>query len=691
MVDMAEFPNYLEDRTAEVIHAEMLNDVPDDLDRSEGSYIFDATAPAANQLQEAAFWVIEMLRRGFASTTFEQYLEARGEEAGLFKLDPLYSKGVAVITGSKNTTYPTKGKRAAVPTDPGSDEEPISYTMETDTTTNNEGKGYVNITAVTPGKSGNVPVGSISILLDPIDGVTSINNETPTKGGADRETDDAFRERYFQKRRNPSSSGNNADYTNWAGEVQGVGGVVVVPVDEGNGTVGVYIINEDKLPASEEMVESVQDYVYPPYKITEQSTSAWITKGAVLEDVIDATDEKATKINYEADGAWIERKNIKLDRPGLWTFRPVVKADNKINTTDIIGFGVYDEESKAYLRTTTIGTELAYKEVSAEEIGTVFGEQKVRFYWDGRKKISWRIIRPVSIDAAPVVHTLEPDVSWINAGYGGSIDTQEGMNGVACVKLVFNSAGNSKVSTRELQQSPFLSGEGEYYIRVRVKVDTTGNADELYAIAVQNHVASQVFPRLKGSADKCERIYRAADLSTDWMWLEDTFYWDGTQPVEIWTGRIPNRGNGVTMWVDSVQLEKKVDGKEYDKTSAVWVDQVKLISDFSTETGEGLAPMNSIVYVKPAKPIPVKVSVKLVINPAYTPEEVKEAVKESLESYRRETAFKKEHPFYRYSRVTQAIIDTPGVDDFEDLTINGDVRNIPIIRKEVIVQEVIFL
>lgn len=52
------------------------------------------------------------------------------------------------------------------------------------------------IEAVVAGTQGNVPAGSITNLAQPIPGVTTVTNQSPTDGGTDPESDDALRDRW---------------------------------------------------------------------------------------------------------------------------------------------------------------------------------------------------------------------------------------------------------------------------------------------------------------------------------------------------------------------------------------------------------------------------------------------------------------------------------------------------------------
>jgi len=65
-----DLPEYLTDQTFETILARLLSYVPDNYDKSQGSFVYDALAPVAAELTQATIWAQEVLRRGFAQTTF---------------------------------------------------------------------------------------------------------------------------------------------------------------------------------------------------------------------------------------------------------------------------------------------------------------------------------------------------------------------------------------------------------------------------------------------------------------------------------------------------------------------------------------------------------------------------------------------------------------------------------------------
>lgn len=257
---MANLPEYLTDQTEEAIRQRMLDALPADLDKSEGSFIWDALSPAAIELALAAIWAQEVLRRGFASTTFGAYLDLRCEEHGITRRPAVKATGQVTFSGTPGTVIPagTQVSTASSEAAPA-----IFFATKAEATIGAGGTVTVDIEAVEAGSSGNVAAGTITLLAQPVSGVTSVTNAAATTGGLDEEDDASLLARYLAKVRSPGTSGNKADYINWALEVPGVGGVQVIPLWNGPGTVKVVLLGVDKLPASQAVVDAVQNYIAP--------------------------------------------------------------------------------------------------------------------------------------------------------------------------------------------------------------------------------------------------------------------------------------------------------------------------------------------------------------------------------------------------------------------------------------------
>ncbi|TBL71365.1 baseplate J/gp47 family protein [Paenibacillus thalictri] len=259
---MTQIPDYLTEQTEETIRRRMFARLPSDLDTTEGSYIWDSLTPAAMELAQAAIWGQEVLRRGFLATSFGTYLDLRCEEHGITRRQAVKAAGQATFTGIPGTVVP-KGAIVATEADPATNTASIEFETTQAVTLDGQGKALADIAAISAGRQGNVPAAAIKVIVTPLTGIAQVANLHPMADGADDESDESLVERYLIKVRSPGTSGNKADYVQWALEVPGVGAVQVYPLWQGPGTVRVVVLNADKRAPEEELVEAVQNYICP--------------------------------------------------------------------------------------------------------------------------------------------------------------------------------------------------------------------------------------------------------------------------------------------------------------------------------------------------------------------------------------------------------------------------------------------
>lgn len=258
---MTELPPYLQDETEEIIRDRMLSRLPRSLDRSEGSFPWDVLGPVSIELTQAADWAKEVLRRVFASTTFGTYLDFRCAEHGVFRRPATKARSTENtirFTGDPGSIVPSG---YVISTEATESTPALLYRVITGITLDVTGEGFTDAEAVDTGRAGNVPEGTIRHLTDPLPGITSVMNMAELEGGTDEESDDSLRERYWLKVRTPSGSGNKTDYEQWALSIPGVGGVQVIPLWSGPGTVKVVLINENRRAASSVIVDSVNTFI----------------------------------------------------------------------------------------------------------------------------------------------------------------------------------------------------------------------------------------------------------------------------------------------------------------------------------------------------------------------------------------------------------------------------------------------
>lgn len=233
-----------EEVTFDEIMQRMLSRVDDSFDKREGSIIYDALAPAAAELQTVYFELDRIIQESFADSQSRDYLIRRAAERGL---SPKAATR-ALRKGVFNMDVPV-GSRFSL-----SDLNYVTGEKISD--------GIFYMTCETPGEIGNLESG-ILIPIDYIDGLTSAQLTEVIVPGTDDEDTEVFRRRYVESLNAQAFGGNIADYKERIHTIDGVGGVKVVPVWDGPGTVKVIITDSTYSQPTAELLSKVQNEVDP--------------------------------------------------------------------------------------------------------------------------------------------------------------------------------------------------------------------------------------------------------------------------------------------------------------------------------------------------------------------------------------------------------------------------------------------
>lgn len=234
------------------IHSEMLEDINGDYDKRLGSFIYDATKPAAIQLEKAYQKNDEVKQKLDIENLFGEELAKRiKERTGIERRKATYAIGSLTVEG--NGTINTG--------DIFETESGIQF--EATETVIISSSGRVNIKAIEPGETGNIPSNQITFMPVTLDNINDTTNPQATYDGFNAETDEDLLQRYYDRIRTPATSGNKYHYLNWAKSISGIGDARVFPLWDGDNTVKVVVINSDREPASNELVSEVQGYIDP--------------------------------------------------------------------------------------------------------------------------------------------------------------------------------------------------------------------------------------------------------------------------------------------------------------------------------------------------------------------------------------------------------------------------------------------
>ncbi|MBV7275456.1 baseplate J/gp47 family protein [Clostridiaceae bacterium UIB06] len=260
-----------------IILNRMLNNVSNDIDKTEGFLVQDALSPASMEFSNAYSKLDEVLNKVFAHTAakngFSEELEKRCEEFGITRKPGTPSVGQVSFTGNENTAIPIG---TIVQTSGG-----LQY-YTTDNGTIQGGNAAVNIQALKVGNAYNVPANTINKLPVQIVGITGVTNTEPTTGGTEIESNEELLNRLLLQVQKPATSGNINHYKIWATEVNGVGDAIVIPTWNGSGTVKVIILDSNKHSPSQKLIDEVTAHIEE-----ERPIGAEVTIAGAVEIPID--------------------------------------------------------------------------------------------------------------------------------------------------------------------------------------------------------------------------------------------------------------------------------------------------------------------------------------------------------------------------------------------------------------------
>lgn len=239
--------------TAKQIHDRMINNIGEEYDTNNGSFIYDATRPAAivfSDVQKEIETVKSKLDiENLSSEELERFVYQR---TALSRKKATKATTSVIISGSVGSSVKV-GDLVAT--------DSINYLITEDKVIGEEGFMTVIVECESFGTVGNVPSNSITKFPVTLSGLVDVYNPSEVTNGYNAETDDELKERYYEKLQRPGKAGNVYHYLEWAKSVVGVGGAKVTPRWNGALTVKVTIIDSNKTPADEELIKKVTSYI----------------------------------------------------------------------------------------------------------------------------------------------------------------------------------------------------------------------------------------------------------------------------------------------------------------------------------------------------------------------------------------------------------------------------------------------
>lgn len=244
-------------KTAEMILAELLLEVRDDVDKREGSLVHDMLAASAASNETIYVEMDTMLALAFPDTSAGLWLERITRAMGVFRKQAEKAHGQVMLSYSGDITVPA-GERVIADSVDG----PIYFITLADAVISNNAV-TVDAEAVEGGANGNVSAGAIAAFAEGSDfgGVVTVTNASAFSGGVDIESDESLLERYYTRVRKPATSGNANQYEQWALEIAGISKARVYPLWNGPGTLKIVLVSTEGRAPSAEKVQEVTDYI----------------------------------------------------------------------------------------------------------------------------------------------------------------------------------------------------------------------------------------------------------------------------------------------------------------------------------------------------------------------------------------------------------------------------------------------
>lgn len=238
----------------------MLDAVPDNVDKREGSIIYDALAPAALVMGQQSLDMANVIKETYIKTASGKFLDYRAIEHGTSRYPATQTEAKAKVLNDKKEPLDNVqigDKFASI------GDSPIFYVV-----TKINSDLTIELTAETAGSSANSYIGQV-LPVTPNDLLSWAEITEITAPARDVESDDHLRARLLSSQSWIAYGGNVADYLDMTSKIDEVGAAQIYPTWNGGGTVKVVILNNDLMPASASLVQKVKNTLDPEDKQAE--------------------------------------------------------------------------------------------------------------------------------------------------------------------------------------------------------------------------------------------------------------------------------------------------------------------------------------------------------------------------------------------------------------------------------------
>lgn len=234
----------------DVILQRMLDRVKTQIDKREGSIIYDALAPAAAELAQMYITLKSNIDLVFVDTSVGTYLDRLCNQIGLERKRATFAIKQGHFYDENNNLFDVNiGEKFTI-------DNLVYRTIEKIST------GIYKMQCEISGKKGNDIIGEL-IPVNYINNLAKAELTDLLIPGEDEEDDETLRNRYYETTNEKAFAGNISDYKKKTKDINGVGAVKVTPVWNGGGTVKLTILDSKYNKASNVLIEKVQEEICP--------------------------------------------------------------------------------------------------------------------------------------------------------------------------------------------------------------------------------------------------------------------------------------------------------------------------------------------------------------------------------------------------------------------------------------------
>ncbi|WP_237714802.1 baseplate J/gp47 family protein [Pelosinus fermentans] len=296
----------------------------------------------------------------------------------------------------------------------------------------------------------------------------------------------------------------------------------------------------------------------------------------------------------------------------------------------------------------------------------VVGKVRVLPRWNGNGTVKLVLVGTDFAPATPSVvsvvqkaidpilaATVEAE-SFTAGGLGVTVDNSLLDDTQGSLKMVYDAGGPGYATYAPVDH--LLETENHFKARVKVKVDSSAGATDLFKITVRDNGTKVAIKQTKGGSLDATAIYKASQLTATFGHIELPFYYNGDQALEIEVRRLTT-----------------------DTTTVVYVDQVDVVSVYGQGLGYGKAPGGARVFVKAADALTLSIAAtSLTLAAGVTKPEVLAAFTLAVNDYIKAIVFDEAVTAVAYAKIGGLLIATAGVLNYSGLTVNGGIADIVI-------------